>query len=194
MVPRARQARLLQEVRMRRFGLVAFDRQTAVTVLSAILAALLVTACGPAAPVGPVGFSLDYATGSIPPPYNYRYTIDVVFDDAGAQVVYELEYLHRAKMSEEELRELGYSTRDDIRWRGGFDAEVADRWRDVARNGRLTGSAEPAPGADSMLVRVSDGGEAFRAGVPLDRGPWQDIAREVDRAARQELDHERPTP
>ena len=159
-----------------------------------LLAALLVAACGPAAPLGPLGFSLDYATGSIPPPYNHRYTIDVAFDDDGAQVVYELEYLHRDKMSEDELRELGYSTRDDIRWRGRFDEEVAERWREVARNGGLTGSAEPAPGADSMLVRVSDSGEAFRAGVPLERGPWQEIAREVDQAARQELDHDRPAP
>lgn len=169
-------------------------RRAVVSLLAAMLAVSLVAACGPAAPVGPLGFSLDYATGSIPPPYNYRYTIDVVFHDEGAQVVYELEYLHRDKMSEAELRELGYSTRDDIRWRGGFQEEVAERWRDVARNAEMTGSAEPPPGADTMLVRVSDGGQAFRAGVPLDRTPWQDIAQEVDQAARIELDHERQAP
>jgi hypothetical protein len=163
-------------------------------VVGLVLAVMLLVACGPAPVAGPLGFNIDYATGSIPPPFNYQYTIDVAFDEAGAQVTYLLEYLYRENISEAELTAHGYTGEDDISWSGTFEPDVAGRWREIARSSALTADGEPLPGADSMLVRVSDNEDRFRAGVPVDRGPWEEIAREVDEAARQALGIERQDP
>ncbi len=174
---------------MSRSGPVSRGRRYLVGLLLAVL-----VACGPTPVAGPLGFNIDYATGSIPPPFNYQYTIDVTFDEEGAQVTYLLEYLFRENVSQAELTAHGYTGADDISWSGTFEPAVAGRWRATAQTSPLTANGEPLPGADSMLVRVSDNEDRFRAGVPVEREPWEDIAREVDQAAREALRVERQDP
>ncbi|HUG48485.1 MAG TPA: hypothetical protein VMP67_08745 [Candidatus Limnocylindria bacterium] len=170
-----------------------YQRSTVGGGLTILLVALLL-GCGTTVPSGPVSFSIDYATGSIPPPYNHHYAIDVEFTDDGAQVTYQLEYRYRESLTEEELLEAGYGPDDDIRWSGTFPPAVAEEWLAVARSGTLTGSAEPAPGSDTLLVRVTHSDNLSRAGAPTEREPWEDIARQVDGTARRELGVERPSP
>jgi hypothetical protein len=161
-----------------------------------VAALLLLLACGAEpAPTAPHGFAIDYSTGSIPPPFNHSYVIDVEFDEDGARVNYLLEYHFREQLTEDELRAEGYTADDDIIWSGFVEQDVAVAWSVLARETVLQEpEAQPPPGADRLEVRIVQAEGQIRSGVPEDREPWLEIAREVDSRARGELATEREEP
>ena len=150
---------------------------------------LLLGSAGCASPAEPKSFELDYATGSIPPPSNYRYTVRGSVIGDRIEVRYELAYLYREGMTAEELEQLGYSTGDDIVWTGTLTGEQARAWLDVIRATTFRDPPqEAAPGADNLEVTV-DG----RTGEPVNRDDWERVAGELDAYARREIGHSRPT-
>ena len=53
------------------------------------------TGCISAAPAEPSGFSVEYETGSIPPPFNHAYVLVATFTNGAMDVTYELSYRYR---------------------------------------------------------------------------------------------------
>lgn len=158
----------------------------------AIAIALLVGCSAP--PAGERSFRIEYATGAIPPPYNYQYTVEAIFTSSGIEVTYSLTYPYREGMSDEQLGALGYSRDDAIEWRGEFGADVADAWRELARRAVLVALAARPPGADHLLVSIDRTDGTSLAGAPAEREQWMAVAAAVDAAARAELGGTRQTP
>jgi hypothetical protein len=164
-------------------------------VLSLALAVGVLSFAGCSAPpAAERSFRIEYATGAIPPPYNYQYVVEATFTSAGVEVAYSLAYPYREGMSDEELQTQGYSRDDAIEWQGEFGPDVAAAWRELARSAVLVDPAARPPGADSLVVRIDRTDGSSLAGVPPERDEWVAVAAAVDAAARGELGSARPAP
>jgi hypothetical protein len=162
-----------------------------------VLVAVAQVSCAIVPPPVPESFAVEYETGSIPPPFNYTYTLTGTFEGEKGEALavhYDLEYRFREGMTEEELTAEGYSANDDIRWQATLDGPDVGVRRGLATDAHL-GPAPPAqPGGDSLTVtiRYTDGREI--AGVPDDLEEWQRATAEIDRQARAETGNPRPGP
>lgn len=64
---------------------------------------------------------ISYQTVHLPPPFAFAYTLELDVKKNSLAVKYQLEYLNRDSLSEEEILEEGYSPDDDFQWNGELD-------------------------------------------------------------------------
>jgi hypothetical protein len=165
---------------------------TAARGLICLLATGLLGACSGASSEDVAGFSVEYSTGSIPPPGNYTYRIEgVPVEDGGLTLDYALTYRHREDMTDEELAARGYGPNDDLTWTTTINGAQADAWLDLAAQAELR-DAESLPGGDSMQITVRLRSGSERSGSPTERDAWEALADALDLDARAALDHPRP--
>lgn len=175
----------------------------AVTVLAAtLLAAACTSTLAPTATPTPTattpvsnaaGFEVHFQTGSIPPPFDYIYQLQVAFDADAMEVTYQVQYQLRDGMTDAELAAKGYSKNDDIDWTGRIVGEDVAHWRAVLAV--PLGPIPPQlPGSDSFsaTIHYDDGPDEF--GVPTNRADWQVLIDAIDRQARTETGNPRDRP
>lgn len=63
-------------------------------------------------------FKAEYSNYPSPPPFLYHYTISLQFEKEKNHVQFELKYLDRDELDEEEIYEEGFSLNDDYQWEG----------------------------------------------------------------------------
>lgn len=139
------------------------------------------------------GFEVQFQTGSIPPPFNYIYQLQVAFNADAMEVTYQVQYQFRDGMSDAELAAQGYSKNDDVDWTGHIVGEDVARWRAVLAV--PLGPIPPQlPGSDSFTATIhyDDGPDEF--GVPTNRADWQVLIDAIDRQARTETGNPRDRP
>lgn len=157
---------------------------------------VLLSACAPAQGADNVtSFVLEYATGSIPPPYNYGYRIEGRRQGDRLDLMYALTYRHRDGISAEELAEKGYSSADDIEWSTSMTGDGSRAWLEAAARSEPRAGAQPqAPGSDSIQLTVSFTDGSQRSGEPTNRKVLQELASGLDRQARAAIGHPRASP
>lgn len=106
---------------------------------------------------------INYETRNIPAPFAHQYQLDIELKDK-IKASYEVRYLGRDEISEEEILEEGFSLNDDFTWEG----EIDPSWREVI----LSLADEPQENAKKepneftqTIVRISsksDEGEKSR--------------------------------
>jgi hypothetical protein len=143
--------------------------------------------------VEPTRFSVEYATGSIPPPFNHIYTLSGMFEGSDLAVRYELRYRFREGMTAAELAEQGYSEDDDIVWEGRLTPIQAQAWRSLIAETRVGPSDPPMPGSDSFLVAIEFTNSSQANGLPNDRERWEAMVDAIDRHAHAETGAPRPS-
>ena len=99
------------------------------------------------AAVGPASFTIEYRTGSIPPPYNYTYRLTGRFEDAQLVASYVLTYQYRGGMTTAQLESQGYSGRDDLSWTGRITGDAVEQWRILLRDPQLKPRQPASSGA-----------------------------------------------
>ena len=165
-----------------------------VMVASLLVVSTTIVGCTSAPAPDPTGFTVEYETGSIPPPFNHAYVLTGTFEDGALSVAYELTYRFREGMTEDELAERGYSEEDDVRWSGRLTGGAVDEWRALARDARLSPPPEPPPGSDSFIVTLTYTSAPTVNGVPEARDEWERRVAEIDRRAREETGNPRSEP
>lgn len=65
--------------------------------------------------------NISYQTLHLPPPYAYAYTLFLDFEREHLKVNFELEYLNRDELNDEEILDEGYSLEDKFNWTGLLD-------------------------------------------------------------------------
>lgn len=169
--------------------------QTSSPVASPTASAAATPAGAPAsAAVAPAAFTIDYRTGSIPPPYNYAYRLTGRFEDAQLAVSYVLTYRYRDGMTRARLESEGYSDRDDLSWTGAITGEALAQWRVILRDTQLRPPPTGLIGGDSFTVSIVDSAGGEHSGEPPNRGAWQVLIAAIDQQARREAGNPRPRP
>ncbi len=141
--------------------------------------------CTASPPAEPSAFTIDNATGSIPPPGNHTYRLDGRFEAGELAITYTLTHRFRESMTPAELAALGPEDQD-VAWDGHLRGSPVEAWRALLLQPGLQAPPEPAPGSDSfvVVVRYTDGSE--RRGTPPDRSAWRRLADAIDAKARTE--------
>jgi hypothetical protein len=124
--------------------------------------------------------TLEYSSGSIPPPYNYEWTLAVRLEGAAKDVRYELKYRYRTRPQDTPP---GADT--DLASTGPLSAELEQRVRSAASANTFDAPPDPRKvGGDSFKVTLAYSDGTQRSGPPKDRDAWVKLAAEVDAAAR----------
>jgi hypothetical protein len=127
--------------------------------------------------------AIHFWSGSIPPPYNHEYELDLTVGAGGVEADYRLTYNYR-----DELAELPPDADQDVAWQGTLDAATAEQARALADDpGLQPPEDDPPVGGSSweIAVRGADGETA--SGTPGDPDAWQALGCAVDAQARQSL-------
>jgi hypothetical protein len=139
-------------------------------------------------------FSVGFETGSVPPPFNYTYTLDGAFQPDALSVHYVLKYRFRDQATPDEITSQGYTTHDDIDWNGRLTGPAMDTWRTLLSTTTLGPIPPLAPGSDSFTVTLTPHSGDEQVGVPVNRDAWQTAITAVDKQARTETGATRTSP
>ena len=166
--------------------------------LAALALAATLCACTAATQASPTppfrGFSVGFETGSVPPPFNYTYTLDGTFQPDGLSVHYVLQYRFRDQATRDEITSQGYTTHDDIDWTGLLTGPALETWRSLVAATTLEPIPPLAPGSDSFSVSLTPQTGDVQVGVPVNRDVWQTAITAVDKQARKETGATRTEP
>ncbi|MBC7921764.1 MAG: hypothetical protein H7Z75_11835 [Ferruginibacter sp.] len=137
-------------------------------------------------------FEIQYETAaSVPAPYAHFYHVKASFGDDHLRMDYQLRYLDRDALTEEEITGEGFTLADDFSWHGTLPAVWATEIRRSIEQTNLR--AEPANEADAYfkLVFKDEAGNESE-GEPTDRAPWEYTAQELVQAVYETAQRERP--
>lgn len=140
------------------------------------------------------GFSVGYETGSVPPPFNYKYELDGTFAGDALNVSYVLTYQFRDVLTPAEITSEGYTAHDDISWTGHLAGQALDTWRTLLTHTHLGPIPPLAPGAGSFTVTLVPLVGDDQVGVPENRDEWQTAITALDKQARAETGATRTEP
>ena len=116
---------------------------------------------------------IHYQTLALPPPYSYAYTLRIALTAQRVKVKLAWHYTDRDELSEEEIREEGFTPDDDIRWQGTLPAVWAPALRELLDQTRWL-AEETVPSGDSRLaVTVTDAQGKVTTGTPADAQRWE---------------------
>lgn len=130
------------------------------------------------------GFSVGFDTGSVPPPFNYTYSLDGTFAADALSVHYLLTYQFRDEVTSSEITSNGYTAHDDINWTGKLTGADLDTWRTLTAQTTLGPIPPLVPGAESFSVTLTPSTGEPQVGVPVNRDPWQAAITAIDKQAR----------
>ena len=138
-------------------------------------------------------FEIRYETeDALPPPFAHYFHLKATFaPDGTLATAYQLGYLGREELTEEEVISEGFTSDDDWQWRGTLVAA----WADSARALLVATTVRKPRPADAraylVVVFQTDAGEELM-GEPRNRADWEFVAQELTQAIYETAGRERP--
>ncbi|MEP0366084.1 MAG: hypothetical protein ABJN36_18010 [Cyclobacteriaceae bacterium] len=74
---------------------------------------------------------ISYQTLLIPPPFAFGYTLDLNIKDDETEIEFEMEYLNRDTITEDEIINEGFTTDDDFKWTGKLGNIWSERLSEI---------------------------------------------------------------
>jgi len=138
-------------------------------------------------------FEIKYETeSSIPGPYAHFYHLRAAFDaDTLLRVEYQLHYLDRESLSEEEIIGEGFTMNDNFSWKGSLPGI----WNEVIRKLFADTALRPGNGSKNdafFEVTVEDTQGSKEEGEPVNRTEWEYTAQEMVQAIYEIAQREMP--
>lgn len=134
-----------------------------------------------------MNIKISYQTLLLPPPFAFGYTLDLKLSEKEVQVNFEMEYLNRDTISEEEILEEGFSNDDDFTWKG----TLGKAW--VSRMNELNSiELEDTSSHEHiwMHFRIKNG-DIEKSGLAMDVDNWdfkiQELIQAIYEKAKREL-------
>ena len=138
-------------------------------------------------------FEIKYETeSSVPAPYAHFYHLRAVFDANGQlRVDYQLHYLDRESLSEEEITGEGFTMNDNYSWKGS----LPEVWTEVTKKLFANTTLRPASGSENeayfeLTLEDTQGGK--QEGEPANRTEWEYAAQEMIQAIYETAQREMP--
>lgn len=138
-------------------------------------------------------FSAQYQITTVPPPYSYQYHIECWFHKGHLHVRYDIKYLDRENVDEDEILEEGFSPDDDFSWEG----DLPEIWNQaiikMVEGVIFKSRDDAASGHDPSLILTwqdIDGNE--EKGTPENNEAWEYFLQELVQAVYEESQKETP--
>lgn len=132
------------------------------------------------------------AGGLVPPPFHYAYRLIVEPDTAAVQ--YEIQYLHREDLTEEEITDEGFTLDDDWKWEGTLPPTWVKALREQIDKQSWPKKPEQ-PGQEEPILDMrllDERGRPLFEGKPADQASWEYFLQEVIQAIYEIAEREAP--
>lgn len=123
---------------------------------------------------------ISFDTGPVPPPFCYRYTIDISKNESELKVSLNLEYYDRDEITEQEIYDEGYSLDDDYKWEGTLPEVWVNALENRLSRTNWTKKILPDDGA-SLSVKISESGKSELL-YPAEKRTWEILAQDIIQA------------
>lgn len=138
-------------------------------------------------------FTLQLHTGSLPPPFSHQVDLQATKKEGEWLLSYQLHYLDRQDLSEEELFEEGFTMDDDFQWEGILPINWIDHLAHTLSVTTLPkDQEESAKQEPRVYIQAQDKKEGSLSGVPADAGRWEYLLQELLQALFELSGYEKP--
>ena len=132
--------------------------------------------------------SISFLTQQVPPPFAHGYTLSIYQQGKVWEIKFQLEYLQRESLEEEEILEEGFSGNDDFEWTGKLPevwVQVLDKWLKAS----AFGAEQPKEACNHLFVEYTNNG---KSGFPMNFQEWEYVLEELIQAIYEMANKERP--
>lgn len=132
------------------------------------------------------------AGGLVPPPFHYAYRLIIAPDTAAVE--YEIQYLHREELTEEEITDEGFTLEDDWKWEGKLPASWIEVLREQIDKHSWPKKPEQPQQEEAILdIRLLDEKrKPLFEGKPADQAVWEYFLQELIQAIYEIAEREAP--
>lgn len=145
---------------------------------------------------GPLrAFEITFQTaGIIPPPYAHQYTLrGAVNRTGGLDVVFNIHYVDRDELTEEEILAEGFTLSDDFHWEGGLHPAWQEEVQKLVSKTILNKTTRATDDSENRIVlNVERAGEEPQQGKPRNREAWEYAGQELIQAIYETAQVEAP--
>jgi len=132
--------------------------------------------------------NISFLSQQIPPPFAHGYTMQIYQNGKAWEIRFQLEYLQRESLSEEEILEEGFTGEDDFQWKG----ELPEVW--VQELNRLLKTThfmveQPEKALNHLFLEYSNNG---KSGFPTNFQEWEYVLEELIQAIYELAKREHP--
>lgn len=140
-------------------------------------------------------FEINFQTaGIIPPPYAHRYALrGTVNRTGGLDVVFDIHYLDRDELTEEEILAEGFTLNDDFHWEGILHPAWQEEVQKLVNKTILNKSTRAADDSENRIwLNLERVGEESHLGKPRNREAWEYAGQELIQAIYETAQVEAP--
>lgn len=132
------------------------------------------------------------AGGLVPPPFHFAYRLIVQAETGTTE--YEIQYLHREDLSEEEITDEGFTLEDDWKWEGKLPGIWIETLREqIDKQSWPKKPEQPTQDEPILDMRLLDAkGAPLFEGKPADQQAWEYFLQEVIQAIYEIAEREAP--
>jgi hypothetical protein len=123
----------------------------------------------------------------VPPPYAYAVEINLEPSSDLLKVAFELTYLDRDGLTEDEITDEGFSDKDDLKWEGTLNSAWLAYFNEVLANLDLIKKNELRSGEDFWEIKSLN-----KSGYPVDYKYTGTFIQEIQQAAFEAKEREAP--
>ncbi|WP_247235127.1 hypothetical protein [Telluribacter sp. SYSU D00476] len=126
---------------------------------------------------------INYQTAPVvPAPYSYYYTMRITpADGAGVHVQFDMKYLDREELDEDEIIGEGFTLNDDFSWQGDLPQVWATELNSILTHSQYVEEAEDNELEEFIEVVLTQQGDA-ESGSPEDKETWAYFLQELMQA------------
>jgi len=130
-------------------------------------------------------FKVIYQNEDVPPPYKHTYTIEVSALPAGLGIKYNLEYLERDTLDDEEIFDEGFTLDDNYKWEGLLNVV----WKEFINDFLNKTTFKPSSGGSHLVIHLSRDTDPK---TPSNLKEWEYMLQELTQAIFEESGREAP--
>ena len=131
--------------------------------------------------------TISYQTLHLPPPYAFAYTLRLDFLPEALQIDFQLEYLNRSALTEEEILDEGYSLDDSFQWNGTLDLVWSRELKPAISETDLQEETE-----EDINIWIHFDVANEKKGLVTNPDEWEYRLQEVIQAIYEKAGHEKP--
>ncbi len=131
---------------------------------------------------------------NVPPPFHYAYHLELTLRADSLHTKFDLRYLHREDLTEEEILEEGFTPDDDWHWEGKLPEVWLKTLQEQLQKSIWPNKPKEAEAGEPVLEiqLLSQPGEVLFAGRPADAQVWEYFLQEMMQAIYEVAQKEAP--
>jgi hypothetical protein len=131
----------------------------------------------------------EYSNYPSPPPFLYQYKFEIEMKEGNYEANFDLKYLERNEIDEDEIYEEGFTLKDDYSWRGQIPEVWLQELKSLLSN---TKEAKGRESADNKIHLEVDSGVGRSELLPMNQEDWEYFMQELIQAIYELDEKENP--